>query len=117
MPHPHIPSREQADASLKRFYDHLGHRSLARGADAAPRLSGRPVHTDLGATVERLRRATPAAAIVRPIPPIRLRYRLARRRFIDASNRLLDAGITLAVVGIAGYVVVPAALAMITGRL
>lgn len=24
--HPHIPSRDQADASLARFYEHLGHR-------------------------------------------------------------------------------------------
>ena len=117
MPHPYIPSREQADASPKRFYDHLGRRSLARGADTAPRLSGRPVHTDLGATVERLRRAKPAAAIVRPIPPIRLLYRLAQRRFIAATNRLFDAGITIAVIGIGGYVVIPAALTLIAGRL
>ncbi|WP_063113202.1 hypothetical protein [Sphingomonas melonis] len=26
MQHPHIPSREQADASLASFYKHLGHR-------------------------------------------------------------------------------------------
>ncbi|WP_375292074.1 hypothetical protein [Sphingomonas melonis] len=26
MQHPHIPSRDQADASLARFYEHLGHR-------------------------------------------------------------------------------------------
>lgn len=29
MQHPHIPSREQADASLARFYEHLGHRPPA----------------------------------------------------------------------------------------
>lgn len=29
MQQPHIPSREQADASLARFYEHLGHRPPA----------------------------------------------------------------------------------------
>jgi hypothetical protein len=45
-----------------------------------------------------------------------LRYRLARRRFIDGTKRLFDAGITIAVVGIAGWVVVPAVLSLIAGR-
>ncbi len=116
MPHPHIPSREQADASLRRFYDRLGHRPPALRFDDTPRFADRPVHADLGATVRRLRRANPVATIVRPAQPVRLRYRLARRRFIDGTKRLFDAGITIAVVGIAGWVVVPAVLSLIAGR-
>ncbi|MCP4025697.1 MAG: hypothetical protein GY736_05210 [Sphingomonas sp.] len=117
MPHPHIPSREQADASLDRFYKHLGHQPLSKRFDRMPRLAGRPVHADLGATIDRLRRSNPIAAVQRSASPAKLRYRLFRRRVINGTNRLLDAGTTAAVIGIGGWVVAPAVLTIIVGKL
>lgn len=99
MPLSHLPSRDHADASLARFYKHLGHRPAASRFDATPRLSGQPTHAHLSKTVRRLRRADPL--------PIRLR--IARRRVLNGADRLFNASCTIAVFGIVGYVIVPAA--------
>ncbi|WP_230781547.1 hypothetical protein [Sphingomonas sp. Leaf37] len=104
MPLSHLPSRDQADASLARFYEQLGHRPPASRFDATPRLSGQPTHAQLSKTVRRLRRANPL--------PIRLR--IARRRVLSGADRLFNATCTVTVFGIVGYVILPAAVTAAT---
>lgn len=117
MPHPYIPSREQAEASLDRFYQRLGHRPLSLRFDAMPRLSGRAVHTDLAATVQRLRQVDAVATAVRPAQPIRSRIRRARRSLTRDANRAFDQATTATTAAIACWVGVPVALALIAGTL
>lgn len=110
MQQPHILTREQADASLARFLADLGH----DGADplslsAAPRLSGSEVHETLGETVARLRARDIAQQHRHARPhPARVKVRLVRRRCTDAVERFFDLAMTGAVVGIGGFVILPA---------
>lgn len=100
MQQPHFPSREQSEASLARFDEHLGYQPPTPRFGSTPRLSGDPVHAHLSATVRRKRRTDPL--------PIRLR--IARRRFTAGADRLFNAACTVAVAGIVGYVIAPAAI-------
>lgn len=79
-----------------------------------PRLSEVPVHEHLGATVHRLRRMEIPAAMVVPKPPVRVRAKIAKRRVIDGFDRLFNVAGTFAVVGIVGYVILPAVVTIAT---
>jgi hypothetical protein len=106
---PHIPTREQADASFARFLADLGHRDDPLNISTMPRLSGAAVHETLGATVGRLRARETAAMLHRPAPrPLRIKVRLVRRRWIDTADRVFNMAMTGAVIGIGGYVILPA---------
>lgn len=89
MPHPHIPSREQADVSLDRFFAHLGHAPSSHRPEA-PRLI-RPV---------------------RAVAP-----RLIRERRLALWSRTLDLICIIALAAIALWVGLPVLLTMIAGSL
>lgn len=90
MPLHHLHSREQADASLARFFVFLGHRPPSQHHEDAPRLI-RPV---------------------RMVAP-----RLARQRRLALWSRTLDMISLAAVAGIACWVGMPVALTLIAGAL
>ncbi|WP_210357626.1 hypothetical protein [Sphingomonas beigongshangi] len=118
MQQSHIPTREQADASFARFLADLGHHDDPLNVSTMPRLSGAAVHETLGATVTRLRAHEAAASAYRPAPrPLRMKVRLARRRWIDTADRAFNAATTCAVIGISGYVILPALTALLMGAL
>lgn len=90
MPHPHIPSREQADASLHRFYAQLGHAPRSSHQHETPRLI-RPV---------------------RSVAP-----RLIRERRLALWSRTMDLACIAALVAIALWVGLPVVLTLIAGAL
>lgn len=114
MQQPHIPTREQSDASLITFFAALGHRPPATLAfRASPRLSDRPVHADLPSTVARLRART-ADPVTRNLAPRLIALRDAAEVKRDRiANRLAVAVLVV----FAGWFAVPVALAAAAGAL
>lgn len=121
MQHSHIPDREQADAALVTFFAQLGHRPPATLTfRTGPRLAEQPVHVGLSRTVDRLRRATPDAALVRPLPQVRRLVaapRIAAERAARLRDRVFNGLVVTALAGIVLWVGIPAAAAAVAGAL